>query len=265
MAESTLAVSWDELRRRVAKKRGYDPDTSNWTPEQIVDVDDIIRSGYRLFIQPRPLNGPPHEWSFMKPLFQLILPDGQEDVDLPAEFGFLIGDLYFLDNTSALMQPLKRRNDGKIQMLRQQADQTSGRPEFCAIVPNTRPTVSKGQRFQLMLWPTPDQDYTVQGRCSVHPEALGLSHPYPWGGAAHGETLIQACLAASEQFNDTPGPSVAHFAECLAASIEYDRRVGAQVMDNMDGRRTDRWGRFLHGWPFNPAQGTITTYNGLYN
>lgn len=254
--ESGLAVTWEELRRRVAKKRGYHPDASTWTDEQTADVNDIIRSGYRLFIQPRPLNGPPHEWTFMKPRFQVTLYEGEEDALLPAEFGFLIGDLYFVDDTSALMKPLQRRNDGKIFLLRQQATTTSSRPEFCAIVPNDGPTATKGQRNKLMLWPTPDQDYTVQGRCSVHPDALGPNHPYPYGGAAHAETLIQACLAASEQFNDTPGASVAHFAECLASSIEYDRRVAAQMIDNIDGR--------MRPMSYDPFS-ALTTYNGQHN
>ncbi len=261
MAESSLAVSWDELRRRVAKKRGYDPDTTTWTTEQVTDVNDIIRSGYRLFIQPRPVSGPPHEWNFMRPTFRLVLPSGEEDVDLPPEFGALIGDLYFVDSASALLRPLKRKNDGQIFLMRQQQSTRTGRPEECAIVPNTGPTVSKGQRFKLMLWPTTDQVYTVQGRCTIHPDALGPSHPYPWGGASHGETLLQACLAASEQFDERPGASVAHFAEGLAASIEEDRRVGPQVLDNLDGRKS----RMRSGWPWNPGLGTITTYNGLYN
>ena len=88
MSESNLAATWDEIRRRIAKKRGYNPDTTTWTPEQTVDVNDIIRSGYRLFIKS-------HEWTFLKTPFDLILPDGVEDVDLPADFGFLVGPLHY--------------------------------------------------------------------------------------------------------------------------------------------------------------------------
>lgn len=261
--ESTLAASWDELRKRVAFDRGFSTDPDNWDDEQKSILEMVLRSGARLFYKPRPIDGPPHEWSWLKPAFQLVLPADEQDVPLPADFGFLVGDLHFVDPTVSYAMPLQQKNVGKIQMLRQQMPVTSSRPEFCAIVGNSGPTVLKGQRFTLMLYPTPNQEFTVQGRYSVLPEALDPSHPYPYGGAAHAETLIQACLAASEQLNGTPGPHSAHFAECLASSIEYDRRVGAQSIDNEDGPRA-RYGRYGRDLRYNPLE-ALTTYNGQHN
>lgn len=267
MAETNLAATWDEIRRRIAKKRGYNPDVTTWTPEQFVDVNDIIRSGYRLFLQPRPLNGPPYEWSFLKPVFQLLLPSGVLDVDLPADFGFLIGDLYYHDPNISRIIPIQRVNDGMILKMRQRAVPVVSQPQYCAIVPNRAPGTTKGQRSILMLWPTPNMDYNVQGRYSLLPEALDISHPYPYGGGAHAETLIQACLAASEEFNDTPGSAAQHYATCLASSIEYDRRVASQMIMNEDGR----WSRFgKRGHPGVDSDGINrwslpSTYNGVYS
>ncbi len=258
MAESSLAASWDELRQRVAFDRGYSPDKTVWTPEQITILEMVLRSGARLFYKPRPIAGPPHEWSFLKPVVELVLPSGQEDVDLPADFGFLVGALYFLDDSVSRAMPLEQKNSAKIMQLRQGAPETASQPRYCAVVGNHGPSVLKGQRFTLMLWPTPDQEYTVTFRYAVLPEALDPSHPFPYGGAAHAETLIQACLAASEQLNGTPGPHSSHFAECLASSIEYDRRVSAQSIDN-EGvfyRRRDR---------DECGISNSSTYNGLYS
>lgn len=253
MPESNLAATWDEIRRRIAKKRGYNPDVTAWTPEQIVDVNDIIRSGYRVFLKQ-------HSWTFLKPVFDLILPSGQEDVDLPADFGFLVGDLHFVDDTVANKRKLVRLNDGQVLTMRHQAMPATGQPQYCAIVPGEGPGVTHGQRQRLLLWPTPTQDWTVRGRYSLLASAISISNPHPYGGAAHSETLIQACLAASEEFNDTPGSATAHFKELVASSIEYDRKVGAQMIDNEDSRyHRDRDGRFRG------PQTLPTTYNGQYS
>jgi hypothetical protein len=217
-------------------------------------VNDIIRSGYRLFIKS-------HEWTFLKPTKELILPDGEQDVDLPADFGFLIGDIYFLDDELSRLTPIERKNDGAIKQLRQQGPVIQSQPRMCAVIPNNGPTTTKGQRSILMVWPTPEQEYTVTFRYSVLPAAIDVTHPYPYGGAAHAETLIQACLAASEEFNDTPGSSMQAFARELRTSIEYDRKAAAQQIDNLDGRYDKR--RRTRDDMF-PLSG-ISTYNGLYS
>jgi hypothetical protein len=257
MAESSLAASWDELRQRVAFDRGYSPDPTAWTPEQLTILEMVLRSGARLFYKPRPIGGAPHEWSFLKPPFQLILPSGEQDVDLPADFAFLVGSLYFIDDSVSRATPLEQKNIAMIQKLRQGSPDSQSQPQFCAVASSSGPSVLKGQRFMLMLWPKPEQNYTVAGRYSVLPEALDTTRPYPYGGAAHAETLIQACLAASEQLNGTPGPHSADFAAALAASIEYDRRVQAQSIDNVDGfyRRRDR----------DCDLSNYSTYNDLYS
>lgn len=236
MPESDLAATWEEVHRRIAKKRGYNPDVTKWTPEQTVDVNDIVRSGYRIFLHPEAIGGPPHQWFFLTPPYDLILPAGEQDVDLPADFGFLVGNLYFVDPALRWSMPLEQKNSAAIMAARQRGFVTQARPTECAVVPSTGPSALRGQRQVLLLYPTPNQAYTVNFRYSILASALSISHPHPYGGAAHAETLIQACLAASEEFNDTPGSATAHFKERLAASIEYDRRVAAQSIDNEDGR-----------------------------
>jgi hypothetical protein len=265
MPESSLAAPWDELRQRVAFDRGYNSDKAQWTAEQKTILEMVVRSAARLFYTPPPNGEPPHEWTFLRPNFELIIPADQDDIDLPADFGFLVGDLYFLDPTTSWAVPLQRKNSAMIMKFRQHAPLIKSRPEYCATVPKGPPGVLKGQRQMLMVYPVPVQDYAMQGRYSVLPEALDPSHPYPYGGAAHSETLVQACLAASEQLNGTPGPHTQHFRECLAASIEYDRRVGATSIDNQDGRRFQRmgqdWRRDGLTYPFL----SVATYNGMHN
>jgi hypothetical protein len=235
MAESTLAATWDELRKRVAFDRGFSTDPDSWSDDQVYIIETCLRDGARLFYKPGPAGGQPHEWSFLKPPFELTLPEGEEDIPLPADFGFLMGDLYFIDPTVSTAQPLQMRNYGQLLMRRQQCPDSSGRPDVAAIVGTDAPTATRGQRFKLMIHPIPDQEYSVEGRYSVLPSALDTTHPHPYGGAAHAQTLIYACLKASESLSGTPGPHSARFVECLAASIEHDRRVQAQMIDNEVG------------------------------
>lgn len=67
MAESTLAVDYDELRERIGPVLGYG--RSGWTSDEASEIDDCLRSGLRQFYAPPPLSGQEiaHQWSFLKP------------------------------------------------------------------------------------------------------------------------------------------------------------------------------------------------------
>jgi hypothetical protein len=85
---------------------------------------------------------------------------------------------------------------------------------------------SNGQRFQLMLWPTPDAAYTVSYRYHALPAKLTASYPYPLGGEAHAETILASCLAVAEaRQENNAGIHAANFMQRLQASIAYDKQI----------------------------------------
>jgi hypothetical protein len=61
------------LREEVLRHSVGKSDYSALPAETQEFVDDIINAGYRNFLFPRPMNGPPHSWSFLHPRATLTL------------------------------------------------------------------------------------------------------------------------------------------------------------------------------------------------
>jgi hypothetical protein len=82
-----------------------------------------------------------------------------------------------------------------------------------------------------MVYPTPDQAYTITFNYVAYPYSLTLSHPYPLGGDAHGDTILESCLAAAEEsLDDDQTLHTGRFQERLAASIAFDKRKGPESL-----------------------------------
>lgn len=70
MAEPTLNLTVDDLKKEVAYFLGFGRDSSAWDSEQMATIDSVVRSGLRQVYHP-PVVPPltkPHEWSFMRPM-----------------------------------------------------------------------------------------------------------------------------------------------------------------------------------------------------
>lgn len=100
-------------------------------------------------------------------------------------------------------------------------------PKRFAIRPQaSTPATTTGQRFEMLVFPTPDAVYTVNYRYSLAPDGVTSSATYPYGGAQHAETFLSACTAKAELIvKGEPGPHAAEFQKNLAASIIMDRRA----------------------------------------
>ena len=230
MADATL--TFDKIRQRIGLKRGYGSTIADWDDDQKELVEQFVADGLDMFY-----NQSSYEWSFMAPIVTLKIPDGTTEIALPASFGFLAGDIYFESSVAAAV-PLEVRNAGEVLLARQRDSSTTGRPQ-CAAIDERAPSELHGQRKYLIFWPEADDDYTVTLRYTVLSDALSSSNPFPWGGAAHTQTILQACLAKSEQFDGTIGIQTQLYMLSLAASKDYDRRVKAQTLGyNGDGRKT---------------------------
>ena len=100
-------------------------------------------------------------------------------------------------------------------------------------------------RYEVMFHPRPNAAYTVYYKHSFLAEALAAgTYDYPYGGDAHGDTIIKACKAAGE-FNDKDGhgPKYEAFMSALRTSIQRDRNIAAP--DSILTRRGSwpRWNR----------------------
>jgi hypothetical protein len=96
----------------------------------------------------------------------------------------------------------------------------------------------------LDVFPTPDQAYQIKVTYSILPDALSATTPIPYGGAAHAETILEACLSvAEERLDNDPGVHAQAFAARLAASIAQDKRHRPQSLGYNGDKSDDGWYR----------------------
>lgn len=240
----SLSITYNELQKAIGRYLGYgrmvygpDDGTQEWA-----DIEDCIKSGLRQFYVPPPMQGQPgsHQWSFLRPVAQLMLAAGVADYDLPEDFGGLHGDLTYPAYEQA--KPVVVTSESAIRAIRQSRTQ-SGKPKQAAI----RPKATDGaaaQKFEMILWPVPDCQIELTYRYFVLPQTLSNENPYPYGGQAHSETILESCLAIAEQrLNDIKGIHWEKFMERLAASIQIDRKTSGADFLGYNADRSDGMGQ----------------------
>lgn len=172
------------------------------------------------------------------------------DYRLPDDFACLEGTFRF-DAASGYAPPILV-GESFIRQRRTECEST-GTPLYVAVRPQST-TNASGQRFELCAYPTPDTAYTLSYRYSVLPNALvETTNEYPYGGAQHGQTILESCLAVAEQqVTESQGIHTALFMQHLATSIDMDVRLNTP----------DRFRTGLPDQPYRARRGTITaTYD----
>lgn len=246
MSESTLSLSYLELKRRVARYLGYDTDDTQWSTEQSNEIADVILSGLRQFYYP-PIA---YDWRFLKPNATLNVTSAAEDYDLPDDFGSLCGS-YLTFPSETQMLYVEVTGEYRIRINRQ-SGLTSGRPQLAAVVPKIVSSPGQaGQRFQIMFWPKPDKNYTLAYQYEVIPYSLTDNRIYPYGGAVHAETILQSCLAAAElHIEREHGAQHERFMERLKASIKKDQQLSPRILraptyEDFEYDRSDYRGSYI--------------------
>jgi hypothetical protein len=243
--ESSLSLQYVQLKGEVGEFLGYGrgPDNGSdsvWSPAQISDIDFCVASGLRCFYFPSPTEVNPggYQWSFLRPTATFDLPIGGQFVPLPDDFGGFDGNLTLLTTgNTAMPWRIEWRNEGSLREMYSVTPTNTGPPMFAAQMPLKGTTGTQGQRFQLMIFPLADQDYTLQGTYSISPDYLSGAFPYAYGGAPHAETILESCLAIAEQRrDDAMSVHTSKFMERLKASIAYDSRL----KPNKYGKNRDR-------------------------
>lgn len=156
---------------------------------------------------------------------------------LPDNFGSMISQ-YMTFNDDIVGPRVNLTGEGQIRTLRQ-GDNVFGQPKLAAVRPKTS-TGSTGQRWELLLYPIPDDTYTLYYRYRLLPDSLSTGL-YPYGGAAHTQTIIQSCMAMAElKMDGKRGPQWEQFVTMLTASIEQDLEVGRVMNFGYNGDNSPR-------------------------
>tara|TARA_R110002110_G_scaffold93689_1_gene243565 strand:- start:243 stop:605 length:363 start_codon:yes stop_codon:yes gene_type:complete len=114
-----------------------------------------------------------------------------------------------------------------------------------------------------MLYPKPDKAYTLSYRYHALPNQLTAANPYPMGGAAHAETILESCLAVAEsRMDNNAGIHAAAFQQRLAASIAFDTAMHTpeHMGYNGDGSDGGVWSEQANRY----MNGDIVRYNGSF-
>jgi len=249
-----ITVDLNVLRREVGRYLGYGREPEDHDTEQDVDVLDVINGGCRQAYWPQ--NG--HEWSWLQPFHKLKVDSSQDDYTLPATVVDVYDNLtYSKDDNS--WNPVEKTGPQRILYMRE-ANQTgsSGYPLLFAFCPKDHPGVEE-HRNKIMLWPKPDQEYTLNLPVKIAPAELSNERPVPYGGPQFGELILSSCLAVAElRINNEKGVHSVTFQEQLAAAVAVDdsRHRGTFVGYNSDNSDGDSR-RFI-------SDNHRVTYNGQY-
>lgn len=247
MSEPTLATDYEDLRSKVGFYLGYGRTSTAWTVDQLADIADVVKGGQRLVYN----SG--YDWGFLKPVTTLTLLSGTDTLALPDDYAQADGPIQVgIPGSQSYYQSMQLGPWQPVYQMGQRQPDTTGIPMYLCEEPLKGTQATQGQRMQLRVWPTADQDYTLTFAYRLNANAVTGNLPYLYGGSQHSELFLQACKAAAERDLDNipaTSPQAVHqpaFAQALQASIMMDRRskphtVGMQPPTGLQGNNTRRY------------------------
>lgn len=227
-AQSTLEMQRTDLQKAISVflNMGFAVPTDT---NDLYLVNESISSGLRQFYWPEPVLGESrsHEWSFLFPVRTFSTMAKGDAYALPADVGGIRGNLTF--SGSNLYSKVIMRGPDFIEERRSvPASVATGVPRYAALRAIHHDETA-GQRYELILYPTPDAAYSLTYRYNLIPQDLSNTGVRPAGAAVHTETIFQSCREAAERIanQNSGGPEHVLFLKRLTASVLLDRQLTA--------------------------------------
>lgn len=224
----SMATTYQELQQvagfELGWGRGPDMGEREWEDDEQETIKNVLMAALSRFYYPDvDGRGFSHSWSFLKnPRATVHLETDNHEVDMPEDFGGLLGQPYVLDTN---YMEFAITVSAEVRLKRASSPSASGRPMFCEIEPK-RIKPGEPQGWRMVTWPKADQDYEVRIPYKILPQYLTGEKPYAYGGDNHAETLRAAVRASVENIVDGgPGPFEAQFMKRMATSISQDREL----------------------------------------
>lgn len=226
MAESSLSITFSDLQEEVGHFLGFAADTTAWTAAQNTTLTRVLKRGLLQFYFPPPLSEekPSYEWSFMRKTGTISATSGDLDYTLPDDFSNILdGSVTF--GVGITNRRLEKVDEPDLRAM-QAMDNKSGVPRYYAIRPVAHAPTT-GQRWEMLLYPTPDASYTLTYRYVYLPDTITSTNIYPVGGARYSEVILASCLAAAEsrQDDNVNGPHFQRFMRLLGSAIRADEQI----------------------------------------
>jgi len=226
MPETGLTLTYDELAAQVALFLcGVDdPAHPSLSDQERNTIRRCIQNGLRRFYYPAQIEpGMVWDWSFLKTAFEFRTEVGVDDYLQPFSFGGTVGPLVHVAEDQ-IRVGLAKTTAAQILSWRQLNLSLASWPQLYAERPVAQGGM-QGQRWEIMLWPSPSAVYVFKGTQRIQPLAPGNNQQYLYGGPEHSQTIIEACLAAAELMMGEVGPPAAEFAACLKTSMALDETM----------------------------------------
>ena len=269
MSEPTLSLAKDDLESLIGDFLGYGFGAKfgdvAWDTTQQRVITEVRHSGERQFYEPPAipeLKVPAgYKWSFLQPVAALTLHQNTALLPMPDDFGGFEGEITISIPTGVAWWPVKLGSIGDVYQQTAKYPTTTGRPWLACLEALKGTGPFTGSRSQLHVWPIPDQEYRIQFRYYLCPDAMTDANPYCYGGTVHADTIKASCLAVAEvERDDMVGVRDQRWKERLATSVAIDKRMKPQT-HGYNGDRSDRlnrrWGPFWHGYSTITVDGMV--------
>lgn len=226
-----LVYKFSDLYNRVAQYLGT-YGSSGPTGQNLTDAKNYVNDAYQRFMTA-------HEWTFLRPVEQLITVSNQWQYELPDDFSSIIQTFQF--SADKQFPPLDERSINQILEMRS-INSNSKWPEFFSIHPD-KYDKEIGQRWILSLYPTPEAAYSLWYRYQVNIDKLENDDDIPAGGPELSRLILQLCLGEAElQKEHAQGAQTATAAEMLAMAIRKDKQRRPHNLGyNGGGARWSQW------------------------
>jgi len=140
---------------------------------------------------------------------------------LADDFALLVDDFHYTGGAG--LGGVRPATVQEIRAMRSGAAAT-GRPQWYAVQPRSFDPAT-GQRWEVLVYPTPGADLAAYYRYRVNPDQMVNDTDFPLGGAVHGQAILQCALAvAEERRNDGQTFHQDRAGQLLSASIDLDAR-----------------------------------------
>lgn len=174
--DTTLLTSREHIEKRIGLHIGAGPNRKAWNDAQLQKIKEIFKEGMRLVCNPPVIPGMiyPHQWGWLMPIATITTVADDGAYDLPSDFAYIDGPLTLSPSDYMLYPAIKIVGEHQLRQ-KLQSIQTSGRPQEAAIRVKSPHNSADGTQYELLLWPTPDDAYTLQYRYRINPDILAIS------------------------------------------------------------------------------------------
>jgi len=239
MAESTLSITRLEIETAVRRYLAY-ADTGALETDQDNAVTAVIRAGEGMFYKGTrlPNEQTVHRWSFLTAMYTFSFVASDYAYDCPDDWGGFASSTPVAHNNDWGPSVRVIPADRLLELQEYNEGLTEAIPQYVAQRNKSR-SQAAGQRFELLVFPTPSESVGVDIFYFSNPSAIPDDANYPLGGQPHALTLLQACLAAAElRENDgAEGVQFREFLRLMVDSVAFDR---ATTTPSFFGQNLDR-------------------------